>query len=400
MTPAGAAAAAVFLATFLLLALGRVGRLPVPRGWAALAGGVLTAAILVPAGAMEWTLWRLVDLQVILLLAGLMALAGLAHHAGLLSGLDRRLAAAGPRAALLGSLALVAAASALLLNDAAVVVLVPLLLPLLLGRGVPAVPAVALMAAAANVGSLLTPFGNPQNAALASHAGLSLLDFLRAQAPIAAAGLAGLAAAGWWATRGLPTPPAPPHTPVPPRGRAWVAACIGLFLAAAVLAPGHLGTAAAAGAILAYAGLRLLLGREADRAAWECVDPNVLALFVGLYLLTGGLGAWFPSDRMPLAALDGPAPAALATTLLSNVVGNVPAILTFVRLDPEWTRLHAHFLVSVSTLGGALLLTGSAASLLAADQARPWARVRFLPFARWAAPAVLPALLLAVATGW
>ena len=80
-------------------------------------------------------------------------------------------------------------------------------------------------------------------------------------------------------------------------------------------------------------------------------------------------------------------------TVLSNLVGNVPAILVLLRLDPSWTVQHAAFLVTTSTLGGALLLTGSAASLIAADQARrQGVEVRFLAFLRhglWAMPILL-----------
>jgi Na+/H+ antiporter NhaD/arsenite permease-like protein len=150
---------------------------------------------------------------------------------------------------------------------------------------------------------------------------------------------------------------------------------------------------------LAYGALRVRGGPTVDRAAWRGLDWNVLLLFVGLYALTAGLPLWFPADRIPLAGLDAPRATGL-TVLLSNVVGNVPAMLAFIRLDPTWTRLHAPFLVAVSTLGGALLLTGSAAALLAADQARlHGVEVRFWPFAR-VALCVLPLLVLAAWLTW
>ncbi|MCA1818639.1 MAG: hypothetical protein LC620_01070, partial [Halobacteriales archaeon] len=111
------------------------------------------------------------------------------------------------------------------------------------------------------------------------------------------------------------------------------------------------------------------------------------------YLLTAGLAAWFPSHNLPLARLDTAWKAATATTLLSNTVGNVPAMLAFIGLDPAWAAAHASFLVTVSTLGGALFLTGSAASLLAADQARrQGVEVRFWPFLKEAVPWTLPLL--------
>ncbi len=390
---AEAASAAIFAATFLVLALGRLGRFPVPRGAAALAGGLLTALLLRVS-------WRVIDLQVILLLAGLMAFAALADAAGVLAGLRRRLAHLPPRLALWVCLALTAVASALVLNDAAIVILVPFLLPLLRRLGLPLVPSVTLLAVAANLGSLLTPFGNPQNAVLANAAGLSVADFLAAQAIPVAFGLALLAVAA----RALPLgePHGEPIAPAAARGRAWLALCLAAFLVATAVRPGGvgLGTLACAVAVAAWLGVRPILGRGADRAVTRGLDWNVFALFAGLYLLTGGLALWAPRPDLATVLQD-PWRATAAVTVLSNAIGNVPAILALLGLDPAWTRTRAMFLVATSTLGGALLLTGSAASLLAADQARKHGvEVRFLPFLRHAVPWTLPVLLVAAYLTW
>lgn len=384
------AAGAVFAVTFLFLALGRLGRLPLPRGLVALCGGLAT-----------WLLvdvsWRVIDLQVILLIVGLLVLASLAEEAGLLAGVRRRLDTMGPRTALFAGLVLTAGMSALLLNDAAIVILVPFLLPELRRQGLPLVRSVVLMAVAANLGSLLTPFGNPQNAVLASAARLSVVDFLRDQLLVVAAGLLILAIACWR----TPTMPRDGSTLTPrtPQGRPWVLAALGLFLALASWRPAALGlgTAAAIAATLAWLGLRARLRRQADRAALRGVDGNVIALFTGLYLLTGGFPSWMP----PVALGDhlGTAwTATAAVVVLSNVIGNVPAALTLLRIDEAWTVAHAGFLVTTTTLGGALLLTGSAASLLAADQARrSGVDVRFGEFLGhgwWALPMLLVGVLL------
>ncbi len=388
------AAAAVFAATFLLLAVGRVGRLPLQRGAVALAGGLLTALLLGVS-------WRAIDAQVLLLLAGLMALAGLADAAGLFAGLRRWIGGLHPGWAVWSAGAVVAVASALLLNDGAVVVLLPLLLPVLVARGLPAVPAATLLAVAANVGSLLTPYGNPQDAVLAREAGLGVLDFLRVQGPLVALGLALMAWPAWRLGRAASPIPAPSSQPLRPRGRAWLALCVAGFAAAAAWKPGlGLGSLAFGAAVAAYAGVRPVAGKAADRAIVRCVDLNVLALFVGLYLLTGGLPLWFPDSWVPTQALGDPASALAAVAVLSNAVGNVPAVLVLLRLDEAWTVAHAPFLAATSTLAGALLLTGAAASLIAADQARKLGvEVRFLPFLRHAAW-LLPLVLLSAWWTW
>jgi Na+/H+ antiporter NhaD/arsenite permease-like protein len=392
-----AAAGAVFAATFLALALGRIGRIPLARGASALIGGLLTALLLRLS-------WRVIDFDVIALLAGLMVLAGLAQEAGLFAGLRRRLLRLPPAAALWVAAVVVALASAVLLNDAAVVVLVPFLIPVIRNLGLPAAPSVALLAVAANIGSLLTPFGNPQNAVLARAAGLGVGDFLAVQGPLALAGIGMLGVAAACLGRNAVPPGAPEVPHAQPQARAWLAACVAAFLVLAALTPVlpiTLGAAAVLAAAAAYAGLRVRLGRGADHAAWRGLDWNVIALFVGLYYLTGGLAAWFPSAWVPTDRLADPWTAAAATTLLSNVVGNVPAILALLRLDPAWTVAHAPFLVATSTLGGALLLTGSAASLLAADQARKaGVHLGFLPFLRLAVPVVFPLLVLAAWATW
>jgi Na+/H+ antiporter NhaD/arsenite permease-like protein len=389
MDPRAALAAAVFVVTFLLLALGRLGRLPLSRGPVALVGGLL-AALLAEVS------WRAIDGQVILLLAALMGLAGLAEGAGLFAGLRRLLRRLPPGLALWVALAVMGVASAALLNDAAVVVLVPFLLPVLVSRGLPAVPSATLLAVAANLGSLLTPYGNPQNAVLASAAGLGPVDFLMVQGPIVLLGLAWLALPCWLVARqasplALPSPP-----PLAHRGRPWLVACLaGFGVAAALFTPVGLGLLALFAFALAYAGLRPWTGRALDRAVARSIDVNVLLLFVGLYLLTGSLDSWFPEAWVPTAAMDGPWSSLAVVAVLSNALGNVPAVLVLLRLDPAWTLGHAPFLVATSTLGGALLLTGSAASLIAADQARRLGVevgfVGFLRQAAWLIPIVLVA---------
>lgn len=400
-SPAHAAAAAVFAVTFVLLALGRIGPYPLKRGPTAFAGGAVTALLLgiVPGPAT-------IDADVLLLLAGLMAMAGLCAATGLFFPLQVAIARLRPAPALGVALAATGLVSAALLNDAAVVVLVPILLPPLRSLGLPMVPVVTLIAVAANAGSLLTPFGNPQNAVLAHAGGLGVADFLVVQGPVVLLAAASLAFACLWYARRATTPVQGEWAPATGTRTARKVAVAGIafFLAAATLAPRAgvgLGAAAAASALLLAAALAPSIGRQAPRSAFKGIDWNVLLLFVGLYLLTAGLPHWFPAAWVPQAWLDTPAGAAAVTLGVSNAIGNVPATLVLQRLVPEWTALHAPFLVTVTTMGGALLLTGSAASLIAADVARSQGvEVRFLPFLRHAVPWVAPGLLLGAWLTW
>lgn len=76
----------------------------------------------------------------------------------------------------------------LITNDVALITFVPftLLLLSLAGQKEQAIPIVVLETVAANLGSMLTPVGNPQNLYLYSVSGMELLHFLSVTAPIAA----------------------------------------------------------------------------------------------------------------------------------------------------------------------------------------------------------------------
>ncbi len=80
--------------------------------------------------------------------------------------------------------------SMLITNDVALITFVPLAIGVLegIGRRDLMVPIIVLQTAAANLGSVLTPFGNPQNLFLFSRYGLSISDFIRVLLPMVIVG--------------------------------------------------------------------------------------------------------------------------------------------------------------------------------------------------------------------
>ena len=74
--------------------------------------------------------------------------------------------------------------SMLITNDVALITFVPLgILVLKTAKMESSLPVVTLMTIAANLGSMLTPIGNPQNLYLYTLSGLSLWQFLQITAP-------------------------------------------------------------------------------------------------------------------------------------------------------------------------------------------------------------------------
>lgn len=168
---------------------------PLGRPAAALVGGGLMVVFTVVGQIETYDIQAEIgNMQTIFLLVGMMMLSYYYDREGLL-----RLVALAifggktmPFKSILWKVCLLSAVlSALITNDAAVLVLTPLLLiefqkqkrskrellPLCLG-----------IATAANIGSAATVFGNPQNAFIAAYAGVNLLQFFAALLPAALIG--------------------------------------------------------------------------------------------------------------------------------------------------------------------------------------------------------------------
>lgn len=130
-----------------------------------------------------------VDLRTIGMLFSLMTVMAGLSRLGVFSAACRRLLALarGPRRLCLALTLLAFFSSMLITNDVALVTFVPLALLALgsLGSDRLTCFTVAMMTVAANLGSMLTPVGNPQNLYLYSASHMTLADFLLLMLPYA-----------------------------------------------------------------------------------------------------------------------------------------------------------------------------------------------------------------------
>ena len=294
-----------------------------------------------------------VDWDVLLLLFSLMAVvtglkrcgvfgrlaAALLHRAGDLRRLTRLLA--------LGCFF----SSMLVTNDVALLTFVPLTALLLQGQGAALIYAVSLESVAANLGSMATPVGNPQNLYLFSHYAMSLGDFCAAVLPLCAASLALVLLAC------LPVPKSPLDAPsmpaeTPAAAPRWRLALHALQFVCCLLA------------VLRVLpkpvcfGLVLLSTLLADRKALAQVDYALLGTFVCFFVFVGNLGR-IPAVQTLLTGVV--AGRELETALLvSQVVSNVPAALMLSGFTD-----HAAALMRGVDIGGLGTLVASLASLIA-----------------------------------
>jgi Na+/H+ antiporter NhaD/arsenite permease-like protein len=391
----------LFVLTYLGLALGRIPPLRLDRTGFAILGAVAflaTGAISVEEAKAA------VDAPTLAVLFGMMLLSAQYRLSGLYTVIGERLSRVeSPRRLLLGTILVTAALSAVLTNDVVCFALTPLLLGSLLAAGRPPLPYLLAIACASNIGSALTPIGNPQNILIAQSLGLPFLPFVLACAvPV----VLSLAVLYLLAARTLAVPSSLPAAPVEIGSAAvpldrWQATKA-VLLTAAVIAL-FLSPVPAPLTALGLVGIVLTSRRMHTRDVLSLVDWHLLALFIGLFIVVRGfeISGWTEAARDALAAagadLSEPEVLVPGVALLGNLVGNVPAVmlmLPFVGREP----VTGFALALASTFAGNAVLVGSIANLIVAEQAeRLGVRITFRDHLRLGLPVTLISLALAVA---
>jgi len=175
-------------AYYVGLGLGRLPPFRVDRTGVAIVG----ATAMVVAGVLDWNAAvAAVDARTLALLFGMMIVAAylrLSGFFGLVTTWAMRRAST-PVGALAAVVVAAGTLSALFVNDVICVVMAPLVVDLTRRLGLPPVPYLIALATAANVGSVATLTGNPQNMLIGSFSAISYRAFLLREAPVALVGL-------------------------------------------------------------------------------------------------------------------------------------------------------------------------------------------------------------------
>jgi Na+/H+ antiporter NhaD/arsenite permease-like protein len=390
-----------FAGTYLGLALGRLPFFRVDRTGVAIIGG----AVVVVSGLLPWDrAVAAVDAHTLVLLFGMMIVAAYLR----LSGFFRLVTYAAVRRAHtpVGLLALIIAAagvlSALFVNDVVCLVMAPIVLDLVRRLRLPPVPYLIALATAANVGSVATLTGNPQNMLVGSFSGISYRAFLLREAPVALIGLALVFGVIWLAYRRR-LPPALPAEALEERGAVHQALMIKTMAAVSVMLVAFLAGVPIALVAIGGAAYCLLTRRVNPDKVYREIDWGLLVLFTGLFVVIGGLEAsGLAGEILGWAGAVGlyrPVVLTAVTAVLSNLVSNVPAVLLFKAVIPtfgEPTRAWL-LLAMASTLAGNLTILGSVANLIVVEQARgAGIQIGFLEYSKVGVPVTVATLLV----GW
>ncbi len=228
--------------------------------------------------------------------------------------------------------------SMLVTNDVALLVIVPLTLALDTTRKD---LLVILEALAANAGSALTPFGNPQNLFIYWSYGLHPGEFVAAIAPLAVVSLIVLALASL-AIR-VTVGPEPDSGATQPGSRALVYTG---FLIALILVVLHVLPVWVGAVVIGFA---LVLDRGSLR-----IDLSLLLTFVCFFGLADNMKVLFE------AAIEHSGHVFILSALTSQVISNVPAALLFAKFTTQWKAL-----LWGTNVGGFGSLIASLANLIA-----------------------------------
>ena len=386
----------IFAATYLLIAVQRLPFVHLNRP----AAGLLGAVAMVVSGVLSLPdAYAAIDLDVLVFLLGVMLIVGYLEVGKFFEWAAewvlRR--ARTPRRLLLGVVVGGGLLSALFVNDTVCLVVTPVLLAALGPLRVRPTPYLVGLAMGANVGSVLSVTGNPQNMLVGIWSGATFGGFLLHMLPVGLGGLAITYAYLRWAYRAelrepfrerLETVPVALDRPLVAKGLAVFGLAVAGWLAGGSLP-----------LVAISAGAAMVAVAQRDPAyAIDRVEWSLLLFFASLFVVMRGFehtGAVAWIDRRALVAVQGGTPWRAATVVsgvmatLSNLISNVPAVILWRNTVPGLPNpsLLWRVLAMSSTFAGNLLLIGSMANLIVVEKAETrGVRIGFGEYARIGVP--------------
>lgn len=391
-------AIAIFAFTYLLISGRRLKVLPLNRPAAALLGAVLMVA----CGVMTpERVYRSVDYDTLVLLLGMMLFTTYLFLAGFFDwaadGVLR--IAKTPQRLLLYLILTAGLLSALLVNDTVCLMLTPLVVAVI-GRGkLPLAPYLLALAMSANIGSVATLVGNPQNMIIGHLSGIPFVRFSLSLFPVAAVGLAIQYAVLAFGFRKRLRGAIIENTANPnPRPLDHWLLTITLTVFALVLA-GFVAGFNLAWTALGGGALVMVLARRDTHEVLKLVDWHLLVFFAALFVVVEGLNGTGLPDQIygKVHGVFGVTETSQAWNLAwfsvvgSNVFSNVP----FVLVAGKWISNFAQpelmwkVMALATTLAGNLTILGSVANIIVVESARGHAEVGFWDYAKFGIPVTI-----------
>jgi Na+/H+ antiporter NhaD/arsenite permease-like protein len=387
-------ATVIFAITYVLISGRQLKILPLNRPAAALLGAVLmvSTGVMTPERA-----YRAVNYDTLVLLLGMMLISAylyLAHFFEWAADVVLKFSHT-PQRLLLFLTLISGILSALLVNDTICLMLTPLVVAVIRRGKLPLLPFLIALATSANIGSVATVVGNPQNMIIGHFSRIPFSEFARSLAPAALVGLAinfGIVSFGFRKVLRAAAISREPH-PIQKLDRGLFAIVCIVFVSIFLCFLAGLNLAWTA---LAGAALVMVLARRDTHEVLKLVDWHLLVFFAALFVVVEGLSDTGLPDAIyrHLQPMFGAHATPQAWNLSwfavagSNVFSNVPFVLVAGKWIPHFAdpALMWKVLALATTFAGNLTIIGSVANMIVVESAREHLEIGFWDYARFGIP--------------
>jgi Na+/H+ antiporter NhaD/arsenite permease-like protein len=399
----------IFVLVYVAMGVGHLPFFRLDRTGAALVGAMLLIALGQIAAPDAWAA---IDYQTIGLLFGLMVISAAFGVAGFYDFAAEKVGAlpVGPKTLLAVIITVSGVLSALLTNDVVAVAMTPIFCQICLARRLNPLPFLLGFCFAANVGSSATLIGSPQNMIAAEALGLSFNGFLSIAAVPSILGLPVVWLVLVAVYRGRWTLAAPEKTaaPLPATGELDRAEAVKAGLVTLAVLVAFVATDRPHMLVALLGASFLLVSRSVESEKLiRRVDGDLLLLLIGLFIVNAALAATGLPQQLLAGMrdvgldLNHPIAMLIVMSVLSNIVGNSPAVMLvepFIRDAAHPEAVGAAIALGTGFSSNAVIF-GSLAGIIVAEQGgRRGIVVGFAEFARAGVPVALATLLLAA--GW
>jgi Na+/H+ antiporter NhaD/arsenite permease-like protein len=395
---------AIFVLTYLGLAVGKIPGLGLNRTGIALLGAIgmkifSKDSTSETASSINW--------PTIILLFGFFVISAQLRLSGfydrLATNISDRLNA--PTRFLAYLIIATAVLSAFLNNDVICCVLTPVVGAALVRRRIDPLPFLVALAAASNIGAGATLIGNAQNMMIGSVANLSFSRYMLWSAVPVSIALVAVFGVTQIARNG--SPPILATTPVEMepvtypfdvyhtwKGLVILAIVIALFFTSI---PREI-------TVLVAAGIHLLSTKYKTEQLLALVDWPILLLFMALFVVSGIFQATgYSADLVSWMEKIGfdparPANEALLTAGMTAFISNAPTVMLLMKIVPLVHTSNAYIMAVGNSFAGNAVVTASVANIIVVQEARQQGiTISFLQFARIGIPITLLSLIGMVA---
>lgn len=396
----------IFVITYIIIGIQNIPRLHINRPAGALLGAV---AMVLFGGLSLKEAYAAIDLDTILFLLGMMIIVAYVEISGFFEIVELFIVRYSKTAS--GLLLLVILSSGLLsslfMNDTICLIFTPILLRVCRKFSLNPTPYLIALATSANIGSAMTIIGNPQNMLIGLYSGIHFLEFLKRLAPITAVGLI----IDFFIIRfiyrkdlqqSLVLNEKIKTETIALQRELFLFSLIVLVLLLVFLSLGFNPPPLA----ISLACLLILAGSTKPRKALEEVDWTLLLFFSALFIVMKGVEKsgivnsifCYMQNYLTGDKINQIINLSLGTTLVSNLVSNVPAVMLISHFFANLANSKMiWFVLSMSsTLAGNLTVIGSVANIIVFESAKDQVRVSFWEYLKVGLPLTVATLMAGV----